>query len=44
MPAAAIEEVDFSELTRARDATPPDAVTEVERLFSTIAARIGSLG
>jgi V/A-type H+-transporting ATPase subunit A len=44
VPAAAIEEVDFSELTRARDATPPDAVTEVERLFSTIAARIGALG
>ena len=30
VPAAAIEGVDFSEVVRARDATPPDAVEEVE--------------
>jgi V/A-type H+/Na+-transporting ATPase subunit A len=41
--AEAIEEVDFSALTRARDATPPGAVAELEEIFTTIAARLGVL-
>jgi V/A-type H+-transporting ATPase subunit A len=44
VPAAAIEEVDFSAVTRARDATPPGAVAEVEDVFTSVAHRLGALG
>jgi V/A-type H+-transporting ATPase subunit A len=41
--ASAIEEVDFSAVTRARDTTPPDAVAEVEAVLDRIAPRLGAL-
>jgi V/A-type H+-transporting ATPase subunit A len=43
VPASAIEEVDFSLLTRIRDATPPDAVAEVEQIYARIAPSLGAL-
>jgi V/A-type H+-transporting ATPase subunit A len=41
--ASAIEEVDFTPVTRARDATPPGAVADVESVFDLIAPRLGAL-
>jgi V/A-type H+-transporting ATPase subunit A len=41
--AAAIEEVDFSPVTRAREATPPDAVAELDDVFAPVLARLGAL-
>jgi V/A-type H+-transporting ATPase subunit A len=41
--AAAIEHVDFSPVTRVRDATPPDAVEEVERVLDRVAPALGAL-
>jgi V/A-type H+-transporting ATPase subunit A len=41
--AAAIEEVDFSPLTRARDTTCPDAVAEVEALYDVLASRLRAI-
>ncbi len=41
--AAAIEEIDFSTLTRARDTTPPGAVAEIRALFPPLSARLEAL-
>ncbi len=41
--AEAIEEVDFSAATRARDATPPDGAAEVEDIFADIASTLRGL-
>lgn len=41
--AAALEEVDFSAVTRARDATPPDAVDEVDAVLRAVEARLEEL-
>jgi V/A-type H+-transporting ATPase subunit A len=41
--ASAIEEVDFAPLTRARDATSPGAVAEVEAVYAQIAPSLGAL-
>ncbi|HEY6032518.1 MAG TPA: hypothetical protein VIU44_18260, partial [Gaiellaceae bacterium] len=41
--ASAIEEADLSSVTRARDATPPDAVEAVEEIFSRVARTLGAL-
>ncbi len=41
--ASAIEEVDFSAVTRARDATPPGAVAEVEDVLASISSRLAAL-
>ncbi len=41
--ASAIEEVDFSPVTRARDATAPGAVAEVEAVLARVAPRLGAL-
>jgi V/A-type H+-transporting ATPase subunit A len=41
--ASVIEEVDFTSVTRARDATPPDAVDEVEDVFTTLSSKLGAL-
>jgi V/A-type H+/Na+-transporting ATPase subunit A len=40
---AAIEDVDFSPVTRARDTTPPGAVDEVESVFLTVAGGLEAL-
>ena len=41
--AAAIEDVDLSPVTRARDATPPGAVDEVAAVFDRVAPALGAL-
>ncbi len=41
--AAAIEAVDLSAVTRARDATGPDAVDEVARVYERVAPQLGAL-
>jgi V/A-type H+-transporting ATPase subunit A len=41
--ASAIEEFDFSAVLRARDTTPPDAVAEVEEIYTALAPRLGAL-
>jgi len=41
--AAAIEDVDFSEVVRARDATPPDGAEEVEAVLRRLAPVLGAL-
>ena len=41
--ASVIEEVDFSSLTRARDATGPNAAAAVERVFEALAPRLRGL-
>ena len=41
--AAAIEAVDLSPVARARDATPPDAVDEVELVYERVAPELGAL-
>ena len=43
VPASAIEDVDLSAVTRARDATPPDAVEEIEDVFTAVAAKLRAL-
>ena len=43
VPAAAIEEIDFSPVLRARDATAPGAASEVEEIYAEIAPRLGAL-
>ena len=41
--AAALEEVDLTPVTRARDATPPDGGDEVAAVFDRVAPRLGAL-
>jgi V/A-type H+-transporting ATPase subunit A len=41
--ASAIEAVDLSPVARARDATPPDAVDEVELVYERVAPQLGAL-
>ena len=41
--ASAIEEADLSPVTRAREATPPDAVEAVEQIFSRVARTLEAL-
>ena len=41
--AAAIEAVDLSAVTRARDATGPDAVDAVARVYERVAPQLGAL-
>jgi V/A-type H+-transporting ATPase subunit A len=41
--AAAIEEVDFSPVTRARDTTPSDGAEEVEAVLQRVAPQLGAL-
>jgi V/A-type H+-transporting ATPase subunit A len=43
VPAAVVEEQDFSSVTRARDLTPPGAVSEVEDVYARLAPRLGAL-
>jgi V/A-type H+/Na+-transporting ATPase subunit A len=41
--ASAVEELDFSRVTRARDETPPDAAAEVAGVFAEITAKLRGL-
>jgi V/A-type H+-transporting ATPase subunit A len=41
--ASAIEAVDLSPVARARDATPPDAVDEVQLVYERVAPQLGAL-
>jgi V/A-type H+-transporting ATPase subunit A len=43
VPAARIEEFDFSAVTRARDVTAPGAVAELEDVYAQVAPRLGAL-
>ena len=42
--ATAIEEVDFSDVVRARDTTSPGAVSDVEAIYTRLAPSLGALG
>ncbi len=44
VPAAAIEGIDFSGVTRAREACPPDGVAPVDEVYRTVNAQLGALG